>query len=160
MKIPMLPDAVPEDIVELHRTLLRALNVDFFRPGMAELNYWSDFLYVMKPLAESEGGAFTKGDIATAVRLMREQNKSGGANWSLRFSKIMRDPESFRDLVLIARKKLRPRPPVEQTQRTDATGANIAIERDPAAERDPVAIAEHVAEFRRKMRMPAKDRQS
>ncbi|HWM26561.1 MAG TPA: hypothetical protein VNP98_17220 [Chthoniobacterales bacterium] len=155
----MLPGAVPQDIVELHRTLLRALNVDFFQPGLAELGYWREFLFVMKPLDESEGGAFTKDDIAPVIRIMREDNKRGSSNWSLRFSKIMRDPENFRDLVLIARKKVRPRPPVEQKQRTDATGANIAVDHDPAAERDPVAIAEHINEWKRKMRGPGQTRQ-
>lgn len=155
----MIPSLVPPDITELHRTLLAALNVDYFPPGMREMNDWRDWLSVMAPLKDSTGGAFTKEDLTAAVRLMREQNRSKEANWSLRFSKIMREPESFRDIVLMARKAVRKRPPVEQTQRTDATGANIAIERDPAAERDPVAIAEHVAEFRRKMRMPPKERQ-
>lgn len=159
MGIPVLPDAVPQEIIELHAALLRALNVDYFRPGLAEMGHWKDFLFVMKPLSDSEGGAFNKADIGPAIALMRQQNKTERSNWSLRFIKIMRDPESFRDIVLLSRKQRRPRPPVEQTQVTDATGANIAVERDPAAERDPVAIAEHVAEFRRKMRLPEKDRQ-
>lgn len=157
--IPVLPGAVPTDIVEMHRTLLAALNVDYFPPGMREMNDWRDWLSVMAPLKDSTGGAFTKDDLTAAVRLMRDQNRSKEANWSLRFSKIMREPESFRDLVLMARKKLRPRPPIEQTSRTDATGANIATERDPAAENPPVAIAEHMDEFRRKMRLPKKERQ-
>lgn len=155
----MIPNLVPSDIVELHRALLAALQVDYFPPGMGEMNRWRDFLFVMQPLVESEGGAFTKGDLGAAVRLMREQNRARTANWSLRFSKIMGDPESFRDLVLIARKAVRKRPPMEQKQRTDATGANIAVDHDPAAERNPAAIAEHIAEFRRKMRMPRRDRE-
>jgi hypothetical protein len=150
----MIPQLVPSEIVELHRTLLAALNVDYFPPGMAEMNNWRDFLFVMQPLSESEGGAFTKADLAPVIRMMREDNKRGSSNWSLRFSKIMREPESFRDLVLIARKKLRPRPAIEQTSRTDATGANIAVDRDPAAEREPVAMAEHIAEWKRKMKGP------
>lgn len=150
----MIPSLVPPDIVDLHRTLLAALQVDYFPPGMAEMNNWRDFLFVMQPLAESEGGAFTKADLAPVIRIMREDNKRGSSNWSLRFSKIMREPESFRDLVLIARKKLRPRPPIEQTSRKDATGANVAIERDPAADLPPIPIAEHVAELRRKMNLP------
>lgn len=150
----MIPSLVPKDIVELHQTLLRALGVDYFPPGMSEMNAWRDFLFVMQPLTLSEGGAFTKADLASAIRLMREDNKRGSSNWSLRFSKIMREPESFRDIVLIARKGLRKRPPVEMRSRTDATGAAVVIEHDPTAERYPVAMAEHVREFREKMRKP------
>lgn len=153
----MIPSLVPPEIIELHRELLRALRVDYFPPGMIEMNGWRDFVFVMKPLDESEGGAFTKADLAPVIRMMRGDNQRGASNWSLRFAKIMRDPESFRDLVLISRKAVRKRPPIEHTSRTDATGATIAIERDPAADNPPVAIAEHMNEFRRKMRMPRKD---
>lgn len=155
----MIPSLVPDEIVALHRELLRALRVDYFPPGMGEMNRWRDFICVMAPLAQSEGGAFTKDDLGMAVRLMREQNQARTANWSLRFSKILGEPESFRDLVLMARKAVRKRPPIEHAQRTDATGANIAIERDPAAERDPVAIAEHISEWKRTMRGPQKGRE-
>jgi hypothetical protein len=114
---------------------------------MADMNAWRDFLFVMQPLDDSAGGAFTRADLFAAVGLMRQQNRSGQARWSLRFSKILREPEAFRDLVLIARKKLRPRPPVETASRTDATGAAIAIERDPAAESEPQPISEETARF-------------
>lgn len=161
---PVLPGAVPDDIIELHRELLRALRVDFFRPGLAELNYWSDFLYVMKPLAESEGGPFTKADIAPVIRKMRDDNQRGVSNWSLRFAKIMRDPESFRDLVLIARKQSRPREPKKDApvRRSLGEGGTVSYleERDPAAERNPVAIAEHISEWKRTMRGPQKGRES
>jgi hypothetical protein len=144
----------------MHRTLLAALNVDYFPPGMREMNDWRDWLSVMAPLKDSTGGAFTKDDLTAAVRLMRDQNRSKEANWSLRFSKIMREPESFRDIVLLARKQKRPRAPIEQRQRTDATGANIAVDHDPATEREAIPIAEHIDELRRKLRMPKKERQS
>jgi hypothetical protein len=71
----------------------------------------------------------------------------------------MGDPETFRDLVLQSRRVDRPRPPVQTEQRTDATGAAIAVESDPA-DRDPVAIAEHISEWKRKMRGPQKGRES
>jgi hypothetical protein len=122
------------------------------------MNRWRDFLDVLKSLDETAGGPLTKGDIAAAVGLMRKQNRDG-ANWSLRFAKIMGDPETFRDLVLQSRRVDRPRPPVQTTQRTDATGASIAVESDPAAERNPVAIAEHISEWKRKMRGPQKGRE-
>ena len=154
----MIPSLVPPDIIELHRALLAALRVDYFPPGMREMNNWRDFLDVMKPLQESEGGAFTAADITRAIALMRHQNKSKEANWSLRFFKIMSEPESFRDIVLIARKAARPRPPVETRTAKTGDGANVQVEHDPAAERNPVAIAEHVNELRRTLRMPPKEK--
>ena len=143
----MIPALVPKDIIELHSSLLAALGVDYFPPGMADMNAWRDFLFVMQPLADSAGGAMTKADLPRAVDLMRQQNKSGDARWSLRFSKIMREPEAFRDLVLIARKKQRPRPPIETASRTDASGAAIQVERNPAAESEPQPISEGVRRF-------------
>lgn len=150
---------VPDYIVELHRALLEALRVDFFRPGMIEMNNWRDFLDVMKPLDDSAGGPFTARDLVAAVNLMRSQNK-GGANWSLRFSKIMQTPEAFRDLVLIARKEKRERPAkrIESVKQPD--GATVAVERDPAAEDEPQPVSESVQRFmdeladRKKRRSP------
>jgi hypothetical protein len=136
---------VPTYIVDFHRALLEALRVDFFQPGMLEMNNWRDFLEVMKSLDDSAGGPFTKADLAAAVALMRSQNKSG-ANWSLRFAKIMQTPEAFRDLVLIARKEKRERSPKQVVQAKTGDGASVA------AERDPVAIREHLEEWRRTMR--------
>jgi hypothetical protein len=141
---------VPDYIVAFHRALLVALQVDFFRPGMLEMNNWRDFLEVMKPLEDSAGGPFTAQDIAPAVQLMRAQNRSGG-NWSLRYAKIMRDPEAFRDLVLIARKQRRPREPkVTETART-GDGASVQVERDPAADAEPQHIATSLKEWRQRM---------
>ncbi|MDQ2659721.1 MAG: hypothetical protein M3Y03_04800 [Verrucomicrobiota bacterium] len=146
----MIPSLVPEEIKTLHRVLLRALGLDHFPPGMVEMNAWRDFLFVMKPLAESEGGAFTADDLKAAVALMRKQNKARESNWSLRFSKIMRDPESFRDCVLIARKEARPRPPIEQTSRTVGE-LRIATETDHALDAAP-PISQPIGETMRKFR--------
>jgi hypothetical protein len=143
----MIPPIIPPEIDYRHRALLAALRVDYFRPGLGDLTAWHDFLFVLETLTDSEGGELQPEDIHAAVNLMRAQNKSGEARWSLRFAKIMREPESFRDLVLIARKKVRQRPPVETASRTDATGASVAIERDPAAVTDPQPISEGVRHF-------------
>jgi hypothetical protein len=137
---------VPEEIVALHRTLLAALRVDYFRPGMLEMNHWTAFLWVMKPLADSVGGPFTAADIAPVIAIMRAQNQSGG-NWSLRFAKIMQNPEAFRDLVLIARKNRRPREPKITTTAKTGDGASVAVERDPAAEAEPQPVSEEVRRF-------------
>lgn len=141
---------VPDYIVDFHRALLAALQVDFFRPGMLEMNNWRDFLEVMKPLEDSVGGAFTAQDIAPAVQLMRSQNRSGG-NWSLRYAKIMQTPEAFRDLVLIARKERRPRKPKVTESVKTADGANVAVERDPPAEAEPTHISNPLREWRERM---------
>ncbi|MCA1659610.1 MAG: hypothetical protein LC642_03575 [Verrucomicrobiaceae bacterium] len=147
---------VPDFIVAFHRALLAALQVDFFRPGLLEMNNWRDFLEVMKPLEDSVGGPFTAQDIAAAIQLMRAQNRSGG-NWSLRYAKIMQNPEAFRDLVLIARKKIRPREPkVIETAKT-GDGANVAVERDPAAERDPQHISNPLRDWRERMQKGSHD---
>jgi hypothetical protein len=142
---------VPDYIVDLHRALLEALRVDFFRPGMCEMNNWRDFLSVMKPLDDSAGGPFTSRDLAAAVNLMRSQN-CGGANWSLRFAKIMQTPEAFRDLVLIARKEKRERPAKQIVQAKTGDGAAVAVERDPAAEAEPAHISKPLREWREQMK--------
>lgn len=146
----------PPEIAEFHRALLAALQVDFFPPGMGDVNAWREFLFALDTLKDSAGGALTAHDIGAAVRLMRQQNKNGKAGWSLRFGKIMKEPEDFRDLVLEARRPVRPRAAIEQTSRVDATGAAVMIERDPAtenaAEHAGTAAAKQLREFRERMR--------
>lgn len=141
---------VPAYIVDFHRALLEALRVDYFPPGIGEMNNWRDFLYVMKPLADSEGGPFTAADLFAAVQLMRSQNR-GGANWSLRFAKIMATPEAFRDLVLMARKEKRERPAQQIVQAKTGDGANVAVERDPAAEANLTHISNPLRDWRERM---------
>jgi hypothetical protein len=142
---------VPDYIVAFHRALLAALRVDYFRPGLLEMNNWRDFLEVMKPLEESVGGPFTEQDISAAVQLMRSQNQSGG-NWALRYAKIMQTPEAFRDFVLIARKEKRERLPKRIEQAKTADGANVAVERDPAAENAPQHISKPLRDWRESMK--------
>lgn len=142
---------IPPEIEALHRALLAALRVDYFPPTMGDLNAWHDFLFVMQSLEDSAGGRLTTRDIHAAVALMREQNRAGEAKWALRFSKILRDPEAFRDLVLGTRRVKRPRPPVSTISVKTGDGAIVASERDPATENEPIAIAEHLAEFKRRM---------
>lgn len=146
----MIPALVPQHIVDLHRALLATLRVDYFAPGMQDMNNWRDFLFVMEPLKDSAGGELTIKDIGAAVALMRKQNRAG-SNWSLRFTRIMRDPESFRDLVLQSRRVDRPRQPVQRGSRTDATGAQIATERDPAAEDDARPVSAETQRFMKEL---------
>ncbi len=142
---------IPPEIETLHRALLAALRVDYFPPGMGDLNAWHDFLFVLKSLDDSAGGCLTRRDLHAVVARMREQNRAGEAKWSLRFSKILRDPEAFRDLVLETRRQKRPRRPVEIVSVQTADGAQVQVERDPAAEADPIHVSKHLEEFKRRM---------
>lgn len=152
---------IPPEIEALHRALLAALRVDYFPPGMGDLNAWHDFLFVLSSLDESAGGPLTGRDLHAVVALMREQNRENKAKWALRFMKILRDPEMLRDLVLETRRVRRPRRPVETTSVRTADGAQVEIERDPAADADARPVQEILADFKRKMnrepRKPGKD---
>ena len=86
-------------------------------------------------------------DIAAAVRLMRQENRDKRAGWSLRYSRILREPESFRDLVLQSRKAKRDRTPVVTGSRT-AGNVSIATEVDPAANQEPTPIARELRKWR------------
>jgi hypothetical protein len=146
----------PPEIAEFHRALLVALGVDYFPPGMADVNAWREFLFLLDTLKDSAGGPLTARDIHAVVALMRQQNRDRKAGWSLRFGKIMREPEAFRDLVLEARKVKRPRAPIETVTRVDATGAALQVERDPALESEATtagaAAAAQLREFRNRMK--------
>lgn len=139
--------SAPQEIHEFHRALLVALNLDHFPAGMGDVNMWREFLFVQAPLCDSAGGPFAVLDIHAAVKLMRQQNKAGETRWSLRYSKILREPEAFRDLVLQARKEKRPRPAVVTEQARTGDGAAIQVERDPAADAEPRPVSESVRSF-------------
>jgi hypothetical protein len=138
--------SIPNEIFELHRALLSALRVDYFPPGLGDVNMWRDFLFVLEPLKDSVGGPLTAKDISYAVGLMRLENKSRKAGWSLRFARILHEPESFRDLVLQARKAKRDRAPVETASTLQRLNASTTIsrleERDPAAANPPKPLRE------------------
>jgi hypothetical protein len=138
---------LPIEILEFHRALLDALGIDHFRPGMADVNMWKDFLFFLDTLKDSAGGPLTAKDITAALRLMRQENRDKRAGWSLRYSRILREPESFRDLVLQARKQKRERGPVVTESRT-AGNVSILTERDPAADEPPKQIAHELRRWR------------
>lgn len=144
---------IPIEIFQLHRALLSALRVDYFPPGLGDVNAWRDFLFVFEPLKDSAGGPLSAKDIHAAVALMRLENRSAGNRWSLRFARILKEPESFRDLVLQSRKQNRDRPPAVPASRS-AGNTSILIERDPSAENQPQPIAHHLRAFREKMEGP------
>ncbi len=97
-----------QQITGFHRALNIACGLMALRPTQTDLRAWWDFLREMEPLDDPEaGGPFNVGDIQDVIGEMRRQNKAQQANWSLRPQKILRDPESFRDLILIARSRRR-----------------------------------------------------
>ena len=127
-------------ILALHRALCAAIGNPEFKLTMSDERAWSDFLGVISSLDETSGGPLTPRDMKLVIERMRTQVASGKAGWSLRYTKILRDPETFRDLVLEVRKKFRPRAAIERVTRTLPDGANVIDERDPAAEADATNI--------------------
>ena len=147
----------PPEILEFHRALLDALGVDYFSPGLSDINAWRDFLFFLDSLKDSAGGPLTAKDIAAAVRVMRQENRDKRAGWSLRYFRILREPESFRDLVLQSRKTNRPRPPI-RTESRQMGEHTIAVEVDPAAAADPQPTSTILRDFIEKMKGPANAR--
>lgn len=126
------------DVEKFHRTLHRLCRVDELSPTINDLRAWHDFLQEMKPLDDTDGGPFVLSDLTAVLSEMRRQNEKGLAKWAFRPSSILRDPEKFRDLVLMSRSFLRvarraaarqqPRPAVQHL----ANGTN-RITDDPEA---------------------------
>lgn len=143
-----------ENLTDFHRTLHKCCGLDPIRPSFADINQWRDFLTVMEPLEDTDGGPFCVADIVAMTSLMRKQNDRGGANWSLRPAKILRDPESMRDLILMARKffRQRKRPPSERREIRAGKVASM-IDHEPAGEMvSKEALSDSLAEFRKNMK--------
>lgn len=140
-------------VEQLHCALCGALGIPAWKLGPSDYTTWQGFLFVMKTLDETEGGPLTPRDVINVVNLMRKQQREG-VPWSLRHGKILRDPETFRDLVFETRRPVRPRPAV-QTESRSTPGGNVMVETDPAAASDPQEIAAAVkreaARFRETM---------
>lgn len=106
-----------DEIRGMHRALHVACGLPALAPSPNDLRTWWEFLREMAPLDDpAAGGPLTVADIQSVVGEMKRQNKAGQAQWSLRPSKMLRDPEAFRDLVLISRAARRRRPPVPATE--------------------------------------------
>lgn len=131
-------------ILKLHKVMLMELRIPYFAPSMADAQSWDAFLFVMKSLEETPGGPLTPVDVRAVIRWMRSQNEKG-AKWALRLSKIMRDPENFRDLVLERRRKLRLAEPhyVETVQKIAGVARSIEV----PTSRDPVPMDEETKKF-------------
>jgi hypothetical protein len=95
------------DIDRFHRALHRLCRMPELAPTINDQRAWHDFLLEMKPLEDTDGGPFVLADLTAVLSEMRRQNEKGLAKWGFRPSQILRDPEKFRDLVLMARSSLR-----------------------------------------------------
>ena len=98
-----------EMVAEFHQAQHTACGLPALRPSMGDERAWWDFLREMEPLSEDESGPLSSIDIEGAVREMRREKNDGKAGWALRPSTILRNPETFRDMVLIFRSKRRER---------------------------------------------------
>ena len=94
-----------DQISGFHRALNEACNLPALRMSMSDERAWWDFLREMEPLVDHPMGAFNTTDIVQVIRRMQWECREGKASWSLRPSHILRNPETFRDLVLITRQR-------------------------------------------------------
>ncbi len=96
-----------ELVAQFHKALHMACGLPALRPSMGDERAWWDFLQEMAPLSEDESGPFCLADIEGAIREMRREKSDGKAGWALRPSTILKNPEGFRDMVLIFRSSRR-----------------------------------------------------
>ena len=137
------PVTTPEIVRGFHRALHVACGLPALSPSPGDQHAWWDFLREMAPLDEPEaGGPLTVADIQDVVGEMKRANKAGQAQWSLRPSKILRDPEAFRDLVLIARKRRMARPLRPGTQIVEQHTAGSRRQVEVPIRTEPTPIAE------------------
>ncbi len=133
----------PEQVRGFHRALYAACGLSAVNPSPGDQHAWWDFLREMAPLDEPEvGGPLTVQDIQDVVGEMKRQNKAQQANWALRPAKILRNPEDFRDMVLMARKRrtLRPTRPATALIEQQAGSARRQVEVPVTT--DPVPVSE------------------
>ena len=98
----------PDQVALFHKALHEACNLHALRMSMSDERAWFDFLREMEPLVDHPMGAFNTTDIVQVIRHMQWECREGKASWALRPSHILRNPETFRDLVLMTRQKRTP----------------------------------------------------
>lgn len=79
---------------------------------------------------------------------MKRANKAGQAQWSLRPSNILREPEAFRDLVLISRKRRQARPIRPTTQIIEQQVGDSRRQVEVPQSVDPISTAALLATLR------------
>ena len=97
-----------DQIISFHRALHEACGLPALRMSMNDERAWWDFLREMEPLVDHPMGTFSTTDIVQVISRMQWECREGKASWALRPSHILRNPETFRDLVLITRQKRTP----------------------------------------------------
>ncbi len=138
--------ATPEIVRGFHRALHVACGLAPLSPSANDNRIWWEFLLEMSPLEEPEiGGPLTAQDIQDVVGEMRRQNKAQQANWSIRPSKILRNPEDFRDMVLMARKRRNARPYRPTTAIVERQDGDIRRQVETSVESEPVPVGELLA---------------
>ena len=152
-----MPAPTETEIRDFHRALNLACRLPHLEPTINDIMRWRDFLSELAPLASAPGagGPVTPADIQALADEMRAQQKTG-IPWSLRPSKILRDPEAARDLILITRARrrqaTRPRPPATiQTPQTIA-GATRLTELPPPDPDLNAAFLTEIAALRQRLR--------
>ena len=137
-----------EQVAAFHKALHSACNLPALRPSMGDERIWWDFLLEMAPLSEHESGPFSVADIEGAVREMRREKNDGKAGWSLRPSAILRNPEGFRDMVLLFRTNRRLRR-IKERHPTPSTVTTLEQVIEDKMSMDEAAAG--FAELRRKL---------
>lgn len=129
--------AEPTNFPALHAALYAACGIPapVFTP-YDQGRYWDFLSPINSALAEHPEGKLTARDITQVVAEMRRQ-RSQGTSWSLRPSAILRQPETFLDLVLICRAKRRLRPRPADTQMQAVTHGGVTREVEVPVERKP-----------------------
>ena len=137
-------------ITAFHRALHEACGLPAIRPSVSDQRVWWDFLQELAPLADDESGPFTETDILPVIRRMQWECREGKASWSLRPSHILRNPETFRDLVLMTRQQRRSKRP---TTPRPASPPRETAPRDTPATAEVVS-GEEIARMRRELNLP------
>jgi hypothetical protein len=132
-----------ELVAQFHKALHMACGLPALPPSMGDERAWWEFLQEMAPLSEDESGPFSIADIEGAIREMRRERNDGKAGWALRPSTILRNPESFRDMVLLFRTNRRSRRMKERQP------APAPVTPSPADQLSKEELAEGFAQARR-----------
>ena len=140
-----------EEIRALHRALYEACGLPAITMGLGQLNSWNDFLSALEPLGETAGGLLSPRDISEVVGHMRRENRDSRAKWSLRPSKILRDPEAFLDLVLLARQRAAQRPPRPSTRMGVQESGGVSRQVELPAEEQVTDVRGAIAELRKNL---------